>query len=498
MTEERKQELKQLLDEAMESLRVRYGYDIPLPSHVREVYRKYLQECWTHYGVDLLSFLFSIRLGFDTVDETTEKLHDFIKEELVLFIDEDATPDLMRDYILNASYVIEIDPTDGSRLNRLRSSYFHVYLLLKLLLEIAFVRGIEEAVSAFDRCSCPEGAHDFFQNVALLEGIRLKTEIQVFEGVRLVPLPSPEKSGGLAHNLPYFPMPDLFNQLDFFRGITLLVIDRPGLSIFHKPIEPFREGFPNGLPIDDLPFQLEEHDVKFPNSKAINSFEEFFCQVLSLVCNTPVQIVHKRWFLAEDKSFNLHDGTIRILRDPDSFGNPTEANESQIDEAKNLYDTLVNLGPKVREKLQIAVDRWIKSKASGNDVDKMIDLGIAFESIYLSNITEKTELSFRLRLYAAWYLGKDEEDRKMLMKEFRTIYNCRSDAVHNGKLKGEVKIGGESVSISEFIKRAQDLCRESIIKIMEDGQFPDWDNLILSSEAENDAVGLDGNPGGLG
>ena len=496
MTEEKKQELKQLLTEAMASLKIRYGYDVPLPSHVREVYRKYLQECWTHYGVDLLSFLFSIRLGLDTVDETTKKLHDFIKEELVLFIDEDATPDFMGDYILNASYVIESDPTDGSRLNRLRSSYFHVYLLLKLLLEIAFVRGIKEAVSTFDRCSCPEGAHDFFQNVALLEGIRLKTEVQVFEGVRLVPLPSPEKSGGLAHNLPYFPMPDLFNQLDFFRGITLLVIDRPGFSIFHKPVKPFQGGFPNGLPIDDLPFQLEEYKVKFPNSKTVNSFEEFFCQVLSLVCNTTVQIVHKRWFLAEDKSFNLHDGTIRILRDPDSFGSPTEANESQIDEAKNLYDILVNLGPKVREKLQIAVDRWVKSKTDENPVDKMIDLGIAFESLYLSDVRE--ELTFRLCVRAAWYLGKDKKDRERLLTEFKKIYSCRSTGVHNGTLDEDVTIGGEHIPISKFVKRAQDLCRQSIIKVLEDGRFPDWDNLILGDEVKSDAIGLDENPGGLG
>ena len=83
------------------------------------------------------------------------------------------------------------------------------------------------------------------------------------------------------------------------------------------------------------------------------------------------------------------------------------------------------------------------------------------------------------------------------MTEFRAIYNCRSDAVHKGKLDEKVKIGGESVPISKLIERAQDLCRQSIIKIMEDGRFPDWDSLILGGEAESDAVALGENPGNL-
>ena len=52
--------------------------------------------------------------------------------------------------------------------------------------------------------------------------------------------------------------------------------------------------------------------------------------------------------------------------------------------------------------------------------------------------------------------------------------------------------------MSEFIKRAQDLCRQSIIKVLKNGQFPDWDSLILGDEVESDVVALGENPGGLG
>ena len=49
------------------------------------------------------------------------------------------------------------------------------------------------------------------------------------------------------------------------------------------------------------------------------------------------------------------------------------------------------------------------------------------------------------------------------------IYNWRSKAVHEGTLPAkDMKIGKESVTPSEFIKRTQDLCRQSMLKIIED------------------------------
>ena len=169
MTEARKQELEQLLGEAMESLVIRYGYGGPLSIPVG-VYRRYLQERWASYGVDFLSYSFSARFTLDIVNETTKSdLLDFIREELALFIDEDDIP--------LGSYVIESDPTDGACLCSRRYQRRYLYLLVERLLEITLVRGIEEAVSVFDRCSCPEGAHGFFQDVAVLKGIKLETEI---------------------------------------------------------------------------------------------------------------------------------------------------------------------------------------------------------------------------------------------------------------------------------------------------------------------------------
>ena len=71
------------------------------------------------------------------------------------------------------------------------------------------------------------------------------------------------------------------------------------------------------------------------------------------------------------------------------------------------------------------------------------------------------------------------------MKKFKTIYDWRSKAVHTGKLSETVKIEkGQFVPISDFITEAQDICRDSIMKILEDGKFPDdWNDLILGEDS---------------
>ena len=100
MTEERKQELAELLDEATkkENLKIRYGYgEASLPVNI---YREYLLERWSSYGIDPLLSSLSIHLTPDIVDETIKsKLLDFIREELTQLIDKSVIPDFVRNSI---------------------------------------------------------------------------------------------------------------------------------------------------------------------------------------------------------------------------------------------------------------------------------------------------------------------------------------------------------------------------------------------------------------
>ena len=189
-----------------------------------------------------------------------------------------------------------------------------------------------------------------------------------------------------------------------------------------------------------------------------------------------------RWrFSAEREFFDPYDSEA-IVSSNSPLGAPTEVGEDQIDQAKHLYEILVNPDSDVAAKLRISIDRWLKSKTPQNPVDKIIDLGIGFEALYVPD--GGGDLTYKFSIRAARHLGTDREHRRELLKKFGQIYGCRSDAVHSGKLDERIRFGGERIPLSDFIKRTQDLCRESIIKILEDGDIPDWNSLLLGGEGE--------------
>ena len=164
MTEERKQELRQLLQKIMESVEIvsQDGGSLPVTE-----YGAQLRERWASYSAESRSVKdFSPSI---VIDETALKLHAFIKSELGQFINEDRI-------VTAISYAM-----GGS------SEGVHLNSFLTQLLKIAIARGTEEAVLAFDRCT--KDTHVSIQCVALLEGIKIEEAIQVFEGVRLVPCP---------------------------------------------------------------------------------------------------------------------------------------------------------------------------------------------------------------------------------------------------------------------------------------------------------------------
>lgn len=492
MTDERKQELRHLLQETMKGLQIRFEYSsLPIPI---DIYRRYLQEQWSLYGVDYLSFSFSTRFTLFIVGEDNDlkpfykidsnsKPLKFIVEELAPFIKKDSIPS-----VSTGSYIVESGFADGSRIFCPSGGISQQHHILDRLLHIALVRGVEEAVLAFDRSCCPEGVHSFFQDISLVDGIRIETEIQIFEGVKLVPLPSlntKRTTDEVLRYLPGFPFNAFVDHANSFFGKTLLIIEQPGFSVFHKPPEQL---FKSGTQILDLPFQVEEYDMKFRNSKEINAFIKSFFHALSLVCNSSVYIYHLGWFLAADKSLHGHNRTIRT-RDPFWDRRPlvgsAEVERAEIDKAKRYYKILDNPNSSISARLQIPIDRWIKSKTEDNPVDKIIDLGIAFESLYVPSKTpgKNRKISFNLRNNASRYLGKDKADQKTLKAKFKAIYELRCDAVHEGQLDKEIEIDQKIIPISKFITEAQDLCRQSIIKILKDGKFPDWNSLILGEES---------------
>ena len=375
MTEERKRELAQLLEEATkeENLEIRRSKaGVSLPSINVSEYKELLLRRWVSHSEN--SRLVWENFELDVISKTTKsKLLDFIRKEYAPFINEDR--------IQSSCSFISGSPGDGYPLND----------FLEQLMNIAIGKGIARAVSDFDRYT--KETQVSVRYMALLEGIKIEKEIQVFKGIQLLPLPN--SSSNLPNYLPASMISVANRSANFFCNKTLLITDHLISPVFHSP--------------------LQETTIRkhlFYNFRVnVNDGFENICQVLSLACNSAVQISVKWPFWPEDELFYLSPpgpGPPQLSVPSGLFANRAEVGETEINEAKCLYKIL-DKKPDLKGKLRIPINRWIKSKTPEEPIDKIIDLGIAFEALYLSDIGETTELSFHsvCALLGTW--GKMEK-----------------------------------------------------------------------------------------
>ena len=511
MTEERKEELRQLLSKAMRSI------IIEVPEQYKpisvEKYRECAKAFRESYRPDLSFILLYYKPNIQD-DAVKSKLFNFMKEELVDYIHEDESVPPYTHWIQPAKRAIR-----GAR----RLIPVPLDRILEKLLEIVIASGAEQAILALDRCT--RDKIGTFQKIIFLEGLRVRysgtttdaRETHVAAGIRFVQLPSytvgqiwdlyeNEQSGSVelssyAASLPSYLfherlipnllhesfIPMLDNTQSWFRQWSkfpmafhlsilcdahLLIIDYTVSPLFCKP-----------PPLKKELDKSDQFEIKIESTELPNFDVDKFCQALSIVANYPVKSLLTWQYIGGNELFNVDSrfpNEMGKFAMPDHLSGISVINETDIDKAKDLYELLTNLPSKIGGKLQIAIKRWIGSKTYQTSEDKIIDLAIAFEALYLPDTGEST---FKFAARASWYLGKDRKNRAELFEVFRELYKCRSRVVHGGELKENVTIEGESVPIEKFITKAQDLCRDSIEKIIKqcsrEGKFPDWNNLIL-------------------
>lgn len=104
-------------------------------------------------------------------------------------------------------------------------------------------------------------------------------------------------------------------------------------------------------------------------------------------------------------------------------------------------------------KIQLAVDRVNLAAERSNPDDKIIDLMIAAEALFGGS--GKTEVTYRLRLRAAKYLGKDLQERKTIVGFLKEAYDRRSSIVHGDRVATNKRPTSEIViELSQHIRRA--------------------------------------------
>ena len=440
-----KSALAELLNAALKSVTIKQGRSDTLP--IRD-YRRVVQQHRATFDPTLRRHAASVDIQVGD-PKVREAILNLLRDELKPFLREDRT--------YSASLVIVGGLSNGSSVEDILNS----------IVKSAIVFGPDQSASEF--YGALKLGYVTCQWFFLLAGMRVEKEIKVLEGVALIPLPND------ARRLPSF-LPSMHDSGIDFTSKTLLRADISVSPLLHKPDQDYT--------ITSGP------DRHFKTALCSTDATDFspadFIRALTMIGDHPVQSTMDWPHLDDEHIFNLGAAIgsgYSYLEEAKRHTPSTVFSEAQVREALDLYFRLNSLPQKVKQQLEIPLDRWMKSKTQQSYVDKMIDLGIAFESFYLGGIRD--ELTFRFSLRAALFLAQEIEQRKKLKKEFEEIYKRRSAAVHEGTLPEYVKIEGQNIPITQFLERSQELMKQSVLRVIKKGELPDWTSIELGGGDED-------------
>jgi len=103
-----------------------------------------------------------------------------------------------------------------------------------------------------------------------------------------------------------------------------------------------------------------------------------------------------------------------------------------------------------------AIDNFYSTK-----IERLLDVAIAFESLFLNDTSNHDEVSYRLQIRAAKFLGTTYDEKINILRILKALYDNRSKIAHGDTLKPKDE---EKVAIINI--EAMDLLRRAIIKIV--------------------------------
>jgi hypothetical protein len=137
--------------------------------------------------------------------------------------------------------------------------------------------------------------------------------------------------------------------------------------------------------------------------------------------------------------------------------------EAEINEVRQLFSS--DWHSNTIKGMDIAIKRFRSSieRYMPDDAEKLLDLAIAFESIYL-NDGETKELTYRLSLRVARLLGNSVDERYEIFNIIKDLYKYRSKVAHGENLDSLKNSDAER--LNKVLKNAPIILRKSIIKIL--------------------------------
>lgn len=349
---------------------------------------------------------------------------------------------------------------DGYRVSAINHcSSLHYFA--KTLLHACARVGVKQVVEQFDEWVA--GRSRQFKICAVLHGIHIKNKINLMEGITLYELPT--RSRDLPNSIPQARKYMIMNIL----GKTVIEIQGCATPNFFKP-------------------SLTDNDTYAVSSKtALGEISlDLVMMSLSLTANHPVHCT-KMWS-QQCETVPFEDERMQRMVEPHStprgeirsisydadktvtkvdFVRGADLSEDDIRSAWARIPSIVGI-MESKPRFGVAVNRWVEAVSHDTQsIYRLIDLRIALEALYIDS--EQGELSHRLALTGAKHLGATLDDRKLIQRTLKDFYQSSSKAIH----------GGTATLDKDKVEETTKLCRDGIMKIIETGKIPAWNEILL-------------------
>lgn len=214
----------------------------------------------------------------------------------------------------------------------------------------------------------------------------------------------------------------------------------------------------------------ELNDMRFNSSDDTELHDALRC--LGLVGPSAGQLIAEWVALPE---WAPHLGRSMSLFLTEGFVSNRTLSDDDYKQAYDLFHRFLSHPAAFQVHLRVPMDRLNGAMRRTTAVDSFIDLGIALESLYLSDMDDdRGELTFRLRVRAARFLRTTTEDRAAVFDLVRDIYGARSTAVHTGKV--DVTVCGRPVQ--ELLQAGYSLTVDTVRRFIVGGEAK-WKSIVL-------------------
>ena len=344
-------------------------------------------------------------------------------------------------------------------------SLLQLSILARLLAKSALLRGCVEAVDHLETflSLSAEGRVPGYE-IWIFRGLTLSGEIEIAPGLEIVDYQRAAERGLVKSE-----HPDLVDTTSDYAGMSALVLARettwgpclvPPRTSRDEPLNVTPEfrwapGCGTGI-VFDLLSVCTSHEI----------------QILFISYSAPEFVDVSAGFVSGSGSGYIHSEGWK----------KRELTEEHVRHLQGLLVSWSHFNSDERETLEMAVSRLSSSIYRNRGrfwlQDRILDAAICLEIMYQ---LQSPELTNKLATRAAHLLEKEPDKRIEIFDQVDAFYDARSNIAHGDKGKRQGKRKKKTTDFEVAADLGFTLASKTLRALLENGEFPKWKELILSS-----------------